>query len=101
MAEVRVQVLYSSGPSFDHDYYLKTHMPLVSSSWTPYGLVGWEIITFPADAPYQVQAILKWKSMEDFNAAATSDAAQAVFGDIKNFTTAEPTLLKGSVVASA
>lgn len=27
----QVLVVYPSGPSFDLDYYLKTHMPLVSS----------------------------------------------------------------------
>lgn len=27
----QVLVVYPSGPSFDMDYYLKTHMPLVAS----------------------------------------------------------------------
>ena len=70
-------------------------------SWGPAGLISWDIITFPADAPYQVQASLKWKSVEDFNAAAASEDAKAIFGDIKNFTSAEPVLLKGEVVASS
>ncbi|KAJ4316993.1 hypothetical protein N0V84_007588 [Fusarium piperis] len=96
----QVLVVYPSGPSFDHDYYLKTHMPLVVESWGPLGLLSWEILNFPADAPYQVQATLKWKSVADFEAAAASPAAEKVFGDIKNFTSAQPVLLKGDVVAS-
>ncbi|UZP38432.1 hypothetical protein NXS19_006248 [Fusarium pseudograminearum] len=31
----QVLVVYPSGPSFDMDYYLKTHMPLVASKWGP------------------------------------------------------------------
>lgn len=27
----QILVVYPSGPSFDYDYYIKTHMPLVSS----------------------------------------------------------------------
>ncbi|KAI8652511.1 hypothetical protein NCS57_01315200 [Fusarium keratoplasticum] len=96
----QVLVVYPSGPSFDHDYYIKTHMPLVAASWGSLGLLSWEILNFPADAPYQVQATLKWKSIADFEAAAASPAAEKVFGDIKNFTSAEPILLKGDVVAS-
>ncbi|EEU36657.1 uncharacterized protein NECHADRAFT_51984 [Fusarium vanettenii 77-13-4] len=96
----QVLVVYPSGPSFDHDYYIKSHMPLVAASWGSAGLLSWEILNFTADAPYQVQATLKWKSIADFEAAAASPAAEKVFGDIKNFTSAEPILLKGDVVAS-
>lgn len=39
--------------------------------------------------------------MDDFNAAAAGESAKAVFADIPNFTTAQPILLKGSVVASS
>ncbi|ODM20827.1 hypothetical protein SI65_03880 [Aspergillus cristatus] len=76
-------------------------MPLVSSLWTSYGLQGWDVLTFPVDAPYQVQATLRWKSLDDFNAAATSESAKPVFEDIPNFTAAQPILLKGDVVASS
>ncbi|KAM5341199.1 hypothetical protein ACJ41O_015308 [Fusarium nematophilum] len=97
----QVFVLYPSGPAFDHEYYLKTHMPLVSATWGAQGLQSWDIITFPEGSPYQVQATLKWKSVDEFNTAAAGEGAKAVFGDIKNFTSAEPVLLKGEVVASS
>lgn len=63
--------------------------------------MGWDVLTFPADAPYQIQATLRWKSMDDFNAAAAGESTKAVFEDIKNFTSAQPILLKGTVVASS
>ncbi|KAF4451529.1 hypothetical protein FALBO_16315 [Fusarium albosuccineum] len=96
----KILVLYPSGQSFDHGYYLKTHMPLVSANWGPLGLQDWEILTFPADAPYQVQATLRWKSVDDFNRASSGEAADKVFGDIKNFFPGQPVLLKGDVVAT-
>jgi hypothetical protein len=38
--------------------------------------------------------------VEEFDAAEASEAAKAVFGDIKNFTSAQPVLLKGEVIAN-
>ncbi|KAF5615203.1 dimeric alpha-beta barrel [Fusarium sp. NRRL 25303] len=97
----QILILYPSGPSFDLDYYLKSHIPLVSKVWGPLGLQGWDVLTFPTGAPYQVQVTLKWKSLEAYEQAATGKPAEGLFGDIKNFTTAEPILLKGSVVGSS
>lgn len=37
-----VTVLYPQG-KFDLDYYLKTHMPLVESTWAPKGLTDWKV----------------------------------------------------------
>lgn len=47
-----------------------------------------------------MQATLKWETVDAFNAAAAGEGAKVVFGDIKNFTQAQPVLLKGEVVAS-
>ncbi|KAG4263049.1 hypothetical protein FPRO03_10412 [Fusarium proliferatum] len=96
----QVLVVYPSGPSFDLDYYLTKHMPLVASKWGSYGLKNYKIITFQEGAPFQVQATLEWESLEVFEKAAASEAAAAVFGDIKNFYDGNPVLLKGPVVAS-
>lgn len=74
-------------------------MPI--SSWTSYGLQSWEILKFPADAPYQIQATLKWDSIESFEKAAAGEEGKAVFGDIPNFTESKPILLKGEVSASS
>lgn len=71
------------------------------SSWTPYGLQGWEILKFPADAPYQVQATLKWDSIESWEKAAAGEETKAVFADLPNFTEAKPIVLKGEVSASS
>ncbi|KAG9253793.1 uncharacterized protein F5Z01DRAFT_129084 [Emericellopsis atlantica] len=95
----QVLIVYPSGPSFDLDYYLKKHMPLVSELWTPHGLLSWDVLTFQADAPYQVQATLYWESLEAFEKAAGQEVTAKIFGDIPNYTTAQAVILKGKVVA--
>ncbi len=69
--------------------------------WGSQGLLGWDVLTFPSDAPFQVQATLRWTSEDSFKAAAEGESTKAVFDDIKNFTSAQPILLKGTVVASS
>merc|ERR1712072_533476 len=91
----QVLVVYPSGPSFDLDYYLKKHMPLVAETWTPHGLLNWEVLTFQDDAPYQVQATLYWESMEAFERAAGQEGTAKIFADIPNYTTAQAIILKG------
>ncbi|KAI1071885.1 hypothetical protein NW752_001483 [Fusarium irregulare] len=95
----QVLVVYPSGPSFDMDYYLKTHMPLVASKWGPLGLKNYKILNFQEGQAYQVQATLEWDSVEAFDKAAANEVAKDIFGDIKNFYNGEPMLLKGPVVA--
>jgi uncharacterized protein (TIGR02118 family) len=71
------------------------------SSWTPYGLQSWEILKFPAGSPYQIQATLKWDSIESFEKAEAGEETKKVFGDIPNFTSSKPIVLKGEVSASS
>ncbi|KAH6693714.1 hypothetical protein F5X68DRAFT_228122 [Plectosphaerella plurivora] len=99
MSQVLVQ--YPAGEAFDQEYYLKTHMPLVEKIWKPHGLSAWEILVFPADAPYQVQARLTWESTDAWKAAASHADSKAVFDDIPNFTASKPILLTGQVVGGS
>ncbi|KAH7157271.1 hypothetical protein B0J13DRAFT_671124 [Dactylonectria estremocensis] len=94
-----VIVIYPSGPAFDLEYYLQKHMPLVSSIWGPAGLKSYDILTF-SEGPYQVQAVLKWDSLDSVATGLSSAGAEQIFGDIKNFTTAEPIVQKGDVAGS-
>lgn len=72
-----------------------------NSTWESQGLLGWDVLTFPADAPFQVQATLRWTNIESFKAATATETAKSVFEDIKKFTTAQPIILTGTVVASS
>lgn len=102
---VEVLVLYPNpeGATFNMDYYLSTHMPLVSEKWKSYGLKGWRVVQFGGGADggrpqYSVQATLIWDSREDFQKAAGGPEAGEVMGDIPNFSNQQPILLGGKVM---
>jgi uncharacterized protein (TIGR02118 family) len=89
---ILVTVMYPAGAqtSFDVDYYLQKHMPLVRERWTPHGLKSAQALRglakadgSPAD--YQVMALLTFGSLEDFRAAGKAHGAE-IFADIPKFT---------------
>ena len=93
---ILVSVLYPNEPgsSFNHDYYLQTHLPLVHSRWDPMGLEDLRPVRGVGTAdgsppPYQVIALLTFRSMQDFQAAGKAHG-QEIFADIPNFTNVKP-----------
>ena len=94
---IRVNVMYpkQDGGSFDYDYYLNTHMPLVGERWS--GVVrGMEVYrglsgAGGADEPYVTVASLKFDNVESFQQALEAHAAE-IMGDIPNFTNINPVI---------
>jgi uncharacterized protein (TIGR02118 family) len=93
-----VSVMYQIGSAnrFDLDYYLKTHMPLVSSLWQPMGLKEARVLHgtgSPGGGPaaFHVIALLDFDSLDQFKAAVDAHGA-AIFGDIPNFTDVQPAI---------
>ena len=93
---ILVSVMYpgGSGTRFDMNYYLKTHMPLVSERWSPKGLHEYKVVRGVATPdgtppPFQVMALLRFASADAFKAAADADGEE-IFGDIPNFTDVQP-----------
>ncbi|KEF53783.1 uncharacterized protein A1O9_10184 [Exophiala aquamarina CBS 119918] len=89
--------------TFDMDYYLSKHMPLVQEKFGPHGLRRWEITEYGpggdgAKPAYHVQAMLVFDSQEDLGKALGSEDAKPVFADIPNFTNKQPVLMGGNVV---
>ena len=88
-----VSVMYPTGPKFDLDYYIATHMKLVHDRWDKLGLKGALIVKgtgSPAGAPtYQIMATLTWDSPQAFQSAFGVDGKE-IMDDIKNFTDAQP-----------
>ena len=95
---IRVNVLYpgGEGKTFDLDYYLSTHIPLVESSCAPYirevdveaGVSGGA----PGQDPtYVVLAHLTFDSVEDFQTAFGS-AGAALMEDVPKFTNIVPVM---------
>ena len=92
---IRVNVMYpkQDGGSFDYDYYLNTHMPLVGERWSGVvrsmevyrGLSG----AGGADETYVTVASLKFDNVEAFEQALDAHAPE-IMGDIPNFTNINP-----------
>jgi uncharacterized protein (TIGR02118 family) len=96
---VTVSVLYPSDASFDMDYYLANHMPLVESKFKPHGLTSWTVSKLDA-GPHSIHTLLKFESRDAFDAAFAQDG-ETVMGDVKNFSDKQPTRFVGDVVGSA
>lgn len=103
MAPATVTVLYPAkeGYKFDMDYYLKTHMPLVTAKWGPHGLKQWYVTDLRhAAQPYSVQATLIWESgLEGLQKAQEASGAE-VMGDVANFSSEQPVIVAGGIVAN-
>ena len=91
-----ISVMYPAGEgaTFDHDYYLRKHIPLVRERWSGMGLQEARVFrgTGAADggsAPYQVLALLTFSSLQDFQNAAQKHGPE-IFADIPNFTNVQP-----------
>jgi uncharacterized protein (TIGR02118 family) len=92
--------------TFDKDYYLKTHMPLVMEKFGKHGLKKWEVLWYHpgpdgAKPQYSVGATLIFDSGEDLVKALSSEDAGPVFGDVKNFSNKGPVFLGGELAATS
>lgn len=97
-----VSILYprEADAIFDFDYYMSTHMPLVSKLWTKHGMTGWHVCKLDSDSPYIVHALMHWDSMDNFKAAIANDSEE-VMADVKNYTSKLPITLMGDVIGSS
>lgn len=91
-----VSVLYtlSLNDTFDIDYYIKTHIPLVKNLWGPFGLQNVQVLRGTglisgAPSAYHLIALLDFISPDAFQSAAEKHGAQ-VLGDVPNFTNGTP-----------
>ena len=95
---IKVSVLYpnTAGATFDMDYYLTNHMPMVKqklgaackSMAVEEGIAGGAP---GAPAAYVAMGHLYFDSVEAFQ-TAFAPHAQAILGDIPNYTNTQPTI---------
>jgi uncharacterized protein (TIGR02118 family) len=96
MIKVSVLYPYTAGAKFDMTYYLEEHMPLVGRKLgsackgmtVEKGVAGGAPGTPPT---YAVMANLSFDSVETFQAAFTPHA-EAIMGDIPNYTPIQPVI---------
>jgi uncharacterized protein (TIGR02118 family) len=98
---IRLMVSYprSAETHFDADYWLTTHMPLVSSNWSQ--VVRWEADVCADDADYYGVAHLYFDTHETMGAAMSGPNAAVVLGDIVNYTDSQPAMLVNTVAATS
>jgi uncharacterized protein (TIGR02118 family) len=100
---IRVSVLYPrrDGARFDWNYYLNSHMPMVSRKFG----AGVKAISVeqgvsggPPESLSPIIAIVHFtfESVEAFRAAFSAHAAE-IMGDISNYTSIEPIIQIGEV----
>jgi uncharacterized protein (TIGR02118 family) len=98
-----VTVLYpqiKEGEFFNMDYYVNTHMPIVTKLWKPHGLINWQVLKFGPDAPFYGGVILNWEKEDDAQKALDVQPAKTILADVPNFTNLKPVLLPGVITAS-
>jgi uncharacterized protein (TIGR02118 family) len=97
-------VLYPNeeASTFDVDYYLNVHMPLVHKCWGKHGLRESTVIrydtSYDGSKRYTLGAVLTWESKESIKAAVASEDAKAVFADVPNFSSLRAHFLVGDLV---
>lgn len=97
-----VTVLYPNvdDATFDMDYYLTRHMPMVADRFGSHGMTGWRVVrldgTPAGPSPFSVMATLEFGSADGFGAAVKAEGA-AVFGDVPNFSNKQPQVMIGEV----
>ena len=102
-----ITVLYENvgDATFDLDYYMAKHMPLVEEKFKPFGIKGWRVLKavgtpFGGKPLYSVIANLEFDAADQFRAAVAAEGG-TVFGDVPNFSNKDPVVVIGDLVGSA
>lgn len=67
---------------------------MVKKRWSEKGMLWFSVVSLQ-DAPYAVQGVSEWESVEHFN-SVTNDTT--VMDDISNFSNQMPTFMAGDIV---
>ncbi|KAH7408095.1 hypothetical protein DE146DRAFT_645252 [Phaeosphaeria sp. MPI-PUGE-AT-0046c] len=97
-AQVIVAYPRVDGSTFNKEYYLSTHMPLVEKIWKKHGLKSYAVTELNADGPYTYMVVMDFESLEGWGAAATDPNTKEIMQDLDNFSNQHPVMLHGNVV---
>ncbi len=91
--------------TFDLDYYLHKHMPLVDEKFARFGIKGWRVVksvgTPTGEKPlYSIIATLDFDTPQQFKDAVAAEGGP-VFGDVPNFSNQHPVVVIADVVGSS
>lgn len=93
---ILVTVMYPEmpGESFNYDYFVQKHIPLVKSCLQDRGLKDVRLyrgVGAPGGGPpaYKILSLLSFDSLEQFQ-KGVAEQGEKIFGDRPNFTTIKP-----------
>ena len=95
---IRFSVFYptTEGATFDHDYYVNSHVPLACTTW---GVDSSKAeIDKGLDGPYVAAVHFTFDSMEAMGAALGSEGTGEVMADVANYTTIQPVTQTSEIV---
>ena len=94
---IRLSVSYPSSDTstFDHDYYLATHIPLMASTWNPLTTSVDKGVNGPSVAAVHCT----FETMEALQAAMGSPGTAAVIADVANYTNIAPVMQISEIVS--
>lgn len=102
-----ITVLYENvdDATFDLDYYLTKHLPLVDEKFKPFGIKGWRVLKavgtpFGGKPAYSVICTLDFDTADQFRSAVAAEGGP-VFGDVPNFSNKDPVVVIGDLVGSS
>jgi uncharacterized protein (TIGR02118 family) len=98
---IRILVVYprSEDSTFDTDYYVGSHMPMVAQKWPQ--VTRWEVDLAGPDQPHHAVGHIYVDSMDAFGAAMAEPGTGDVMSDIVNYTNVQPTMYVSEVAASS
>ena len=103
---ITVSVLYpaTEGASFDHDYYLDKHIPLLQEKLGD-ALKGVRVEkgignAMGGDAPFVAAVHMQFESGDAFGAAMIPHLGE-IGGDVANYTTIQPVMQMSEIVADS
>ncbi len=93
---IRFSVFYpnTEGATFDHEYYVNSHVPLALKTW---GLDGAEIDK-GVDGPYVAAVHFTFESMDAMGAAMGAPGTAEVMADVANYTSISPVIQTSEIV---
>jgi uncharacterized protein (TIGR02118 family) len=88
-----ISVLYPVGSddTFDMDYYMSSHVPLVQRLLEPMGMRQTRVMKADSDAAFPVVAELDFDDLDSLNAALAAHGPETQ-ADIPNFTNVTPVI---------
>jgi uncharacterized protein (TIGR02118 family) len=94
----RVAILYptTEGATFDHDYYLKSHIPMVAARLGE-NCTSWGVDKV-LDGPYVAIGYLVVNNLEAFGASMAEHGAE-IIGDVSNYTSIAPQMVVSELAA--